>query len=122
MTGRVDARRQAILELQVYGPGGQMLQVPAVIDTGYNGALTLPMAIVTALALPPDVSRRVRLADASRRVLNCYAAELLWDGQRRQVVVLSVEGDPLVGTALLDGCHLEIDFADGGPVSTRPLP
>ena len=122
MTGKVDAQRQATLRLQVFGPGGQSLEVTAVIDTGYNGALTLPTATITALALTPEVTRRVRLADASRRVINCYTAEILWAGQRRRIVALAVEGDPLVGTALLDGYQLVIDFVAGGSVSITPLP
>jgi clan AA aspartic protease len=122
MTGRVDAQKQATLRLQVFGPSGQSLEATAVIDTGYNGKLTLPIATITALALTPDVTRRVRLADTTRRVLNCFAAEILWAGQRRRILVLEVEGDPLVGTALLDGHRLEIDFVDGDAVSINPLP
>jgi clan AA aspartic protease len=122
VTGRVDAQLQATLRLHPFGPSSQSLDVEAVIDTGFNGALTLPIAIITPLALAPDVNRSVRLADATKRVINCYSAEVLWVGRRRRVVVLSVEGDPLVGTTLLDGHRLEVDFVEGGALSVYPLP
>jgi clan AA aspartic protease len=120
-TGNVNARREATFGLQLFGPGGQSQQVTAVIDTGYNGTLTLPMTSVRALGLVPDVARRVRLADGTRRVLNCFAAEILWNGQRRSILVLAADPPALLGTVLLDGCHLGIDFVPGGAVAITPL-
>jgi hypothetical protein len=36
--------------------------------------------------------------------------------------VLAVEGDPLIGTALLSGYTLEAKFADGGAVTIEARP
>jgi clan AA aspartic protease len=119
--GSVNSRLEATLPLQVLGPNRQQ-QITAVIDTGYNGELSLPMAVITALSLPPLAPGRVRLADASRRILRRYRAEVIWDGQRRTVRVLCVEGDPLIGTALLSGYRMEADFVAGGQVTLQPLP
>ena len=122
MTGSVNARREACLPLQVFGPSSQSVDVTTVIDTGYNGTLTLPLAIVQMLALIPDAHRKVRLGDASVKLLSSYVAEIVWLGRRRQIVILCVEGDPLLGTTLLDDSHLGVDFRDGGAVSVQPLP
>lgn len=121
MTGTVNARREATLPLQVLGPNGQQQEITAVIDTGYNGTMALPMAVITALALPFDATRRVTLGDRSQRLLDFYNGEIFWDGHRRAVLVLAVEGDPLIGTAALQGCHLGVDFEEDGNVTVTSL-
>jgi clan AA aspartic protease len=115
MTGIVNAVLEATLPLQVYGLNSQA-EVTAVIDTGYNGTLTLPFALITTLALTRLASRSVTLGDASRRVLDFYEAEVDWDGQRQSIPVLCVEGDPLIGTALLKGYKMDADFVVDGLV------
>lgn len=121
MTGIVNAALEATLLLQIYGLNTSITKT-GVIDTGYNGALTLPLAVIMMLALTPLVSRPVTLGDASQRVLNFYEAEVMWDGQRRIIPVLCVEGDPLIGTALLKGYKMEADFVVGGPVRILAVP
>jgi len=120
--GIVNADLEATIRLHVTGPYDQQREVTAVIDTGYNGTLSLPLAIVTALALPPAASRIVTLGDASQRVFDFYTAHIHWEGQVRRIRVLCVEGTPLVGTQLLQGHKLEADFTAGGVVILTPLP
>jgi clan AA aspartic protease len=121
MTGIVNAVLEATLPLEIHGPNGQT-QVTAVIDTGYNGSLSLPMAIVALLAFPPLASRSVTLGDGSRRVLDFYEAEVVWDGQLQSIPVLCVDGDALIGTALLKGYTMEVDFIVGGLVRIVRIP
>jgi hypothetical protein len=40
--GRVTASREALIRVKVEGNGGRALEIEAVIDTGYDGELTLP--------------------------------------------------------------------------------
>ena len=49
--GVVNNNLAATIHLQVRGPGGQEEDIEAVIDTGFNGFLTLSPALVTRLAL-----------------------------------------------------------------------
>jgi clan AA aspartic protease len=121
ISGSVNARREATVRLHLIGPGGQTRDVTVVIDTGYNGTLTLPLAVINSLGLASALQRWVKLADGSRSSLQSYAAELLWEGQRRQILVLAIDEAPLLGTVLLDGCHLGIDFVPGGAVAITPL-
>lgn len=43
--------REAAVELEVAGAGQHSRRIEAVIDTGYNGYLTLPSQLVTAMQL-----------------------------------------------------------------------
>src|SRR5207302_3254527 len=51
MTGIVNADLEPLLRLTVQDAGGQPHDVEAVIDTGFNGFLTLPPALIAALGL-----------------------------------------------------------------------
>jgi clan AA aspartic protease len=120
--GVVNADLEATLVVEVTGPGGRTLQVKVVIDTGYNGSLTLPLSQVTALGLAPLLSNEVRLADSSKKMYDFYSAEILWDGHPRQVRVLCLEGEPLIGTTLLHDFKLEAVFKAGGDVVLTATP
>ena len=50
--GTVNASREAVVPLTVASPAGRMQPIDAVIDTGFNGFLTLPAALVSELRLP----------------------------------------------------------------------
>jgi clan AA aspartic protease len=119
--GIVNANLEATIPLHIVGPNGLRHEITAIIDTGYNGALTLPHATVLALALMPSASRMVTLGDASQRVLDFYTANIHWEGRVRRIRVLCVEGSPLVGTVLLQGYKLEANFTPGGAVVLTPL-
>ena len=86
------------------------------IDTGFNGFLTLPTALVVELGLPFAYMDRATLADGSEAVFDVYDATLLWDGQPRYVEGGAVGVDPLVGMSLLDEHDLSIQVRDGGRV------
>ena len=58
--------------------------------------------------------------DARRR--QSYEAEILWDGRKRPLRVLALDGDPLIGTALLKGYNLEVEFEVGGAVTLEARP
>jgi predicted aspartyl protease len=52
ITGVVTPFHQATIRLIVRGPTGQAQEIDAVIDTGFDGALSLPPADIAALSLP----------------------------------------------------------------------
>ena len=119
--GIVNVNLEATILLHVTSPNGLRHEITAIIDTGYNGALSLPHATVTVLALLPSASRMVTLGDASQRVLDFYTANIDWERQVRRIRILCVEGSPLVGTVLLQGYKLEAGFTPGGAVALTPL-
>ena len=50
--GVVNAAYEPVVSLAVQGPSGQSRDIEAVVDTGFNGFLTLPTELVAELALP----------------------------------------------------------------------
>jgi predicted aspartyl protease len=77
ITGRVTAQREAMVRLVVLDMAQQPHDVDAVTDTGFNGFLTLPRAMVHTLQLPLAGNRRVTLGDDSTVVLDLYLAMVL---------------------------------------------
>ena len=122
MTGRVTARREATLRLTVLGPDQRQHVADTVLDTGFNGFLTLPSHMIRALQLSFVGNRRATLADGSTVVLDLYLATMLWHGQEREVLVLQAEGGPLMGMALLYGSRVVVHVVDDGDVLIEPWP
>lgn len=114
--------REAIIELEVTDAGQSVQQVEAVIDTGYNGNLTLPYDLVTALKLPFAGHRRGTLADGSVTRLDVYLASVVWHGRQKDVLISQAAGTPLIGMSLLAGSCLKMNVIDGGDVSIEELP
>ena len=106
--------REAIIRFPVSRPGGQEQEVQAVIDTGFNGYLTLPDSLVARLGLSYHSRTTAILGDGSRRALGPYEAVVVWSGQERDVLVLAAEGGPLVGMAMLYGHDVFLNVIEGG--------
>jgi clan AA aspartic protease len=92
-----------------------------VIDTGFNDYLTLPPQAVSAMNLPLYSSTQARLADGRETLLSIHLATIVWDNVEKVVPILASGYKPLLGTALMEGYHLEIDFEDNGLVSLEKL-
>ena len=121
MTGLVTSSGEAVIRVLVRGPCGQEAQVEAVIDTGFNGFLTLPTQFVTDLALPFAGTTRAALGNGSEVQMDVFEATLLWDDQERNVVVLATAGGALVGMSMLSGYRVTLDVKDGGTVTIEAL-
>ena len=120
--GFVNVYRDAIVRLQIDGLQGQTQQIETVVDTGFTGALTLPLSVIQSLGLPFRRSGRTSLSDGSESLFDIYEATVDWDGQPRRVSVDSAETDPLLGMSLLEGYELRVPVRTGGGVFITPLP
>jgi len=121
ITGEVTPEREAIVNVRVAGPGGVQVELRAVLDTGFNGYLTLPGALIAELDLPPRGSVPVVLGDGSTITAYIYKAFALWDDRRVPIAVQESEGDALLGMSLLFGSLVTLEVTDGGSVSVEPL-
>ena len=121
MQGVVNQRCEATLPLVVGNANGQRQVIDAVIDTGFNGFLTLPSSIITALDLAWNASDIVTLGDGSETLFDLYSVTIIWDGQFREVDVAESETEPLIGMSLLYKYGLRIDAIEGGIVRVEAL-
>ncbi len=65
ITGVVTASWEAIIPLVLQSPAGDEYPLEAIIDTGFNGALTLPPALIAAAGLPLTGIDYATLADGT---------------------------------------------------------
>jgi clan AA aspartic protease len=121
ITGVVTDRREAVIRLRVHGPAGQDQEIEAIIDTGFDGWLSLPSSIVGQLGLIWRQRGRVLLADGSESIFDIYEATVDWDGEARRIAVDEAETIPLIGMSLLEGYELIVQVQGGGKVALRAL-
>ena len=114
--GMVNAAYEAALILTVQGQEGEAHEIEAVIDTGCNGFLTLPPALVGELDLPFVTSGEATLADGSAVSFDIHMVTVDWDGQARHVEADAAETTPLVGMRLLAGHDLHVEVENGGRI------
>ena len=121
MQGVVSPCREAMLSVALSHADGRRHVIDAVIDTGFNGFLTLPSTIIAILDLPWSASDIVTLGDGSETLFDLYAATVIWDGQYCEIDIAESETEPLLGMALLYGYRLQIDAVEGGIVRIEAL-
>jgi clan AA aspartic protease len=122
VTGTVAAgAREAVIPLTVLGADGSSIDHEPIVDTGFTGHLTLSPEEARRLGMTSLGSRYVTLGDGSMVPLAVYRATVLWDGRPRQVRAFASDGGPLIGTALLRGSRLTVDFVPGGSVVVEEL-
>jgi clan AA aspartic protease len=119
--GNVSLRCEAMLPLVVDNANGQQQVIDAVIDTGFNGFLTLPSEIIAKLDLSWNGSDTVTLGDGSETLFDIYSARIIWDGQFREVDIAESETEPLIGMGLLYGYKLQIEVVERGLVTIVAL-
>ena len=124
--GTINILRGDLLEarvpLTVQSDSGASELIEFVVDTGFTDDLALPLDIINRLNLRPlegDVT--LTLADGSVANFGWYSAYVLWHGQRREIKALNMEGDPLIGMALLRGSNVSIDALPAGAVTITEL-
>ena len=120
--GVVNGNLEATIRLVIRGSGGQEQEIAAVIDTGFNGFLTLSPALVRQLGLPHIGQSRVLLANGREEILDLYEVTLLWDGQWRTVETDATDTDALVGMSLLYRYSIYVEAVTGGQIVIDVLP
>jgi len=119
--GVVNLRREATLPLVVGNLTGQREVIDTLIDTGFNGFLSLPSEVIVRLGYPWTISNVATLGDGSETVFDFYTGTVIWDGQYRTIDIAESETEPLLGIAMLYGYRLQIDTVEGGIVKIEAL-
>lgn len=122
ITGIVNGDREGVIRLRVRGANGQEREVEGVIDTGFNGFLTLPPALIAALGCPRIGFGRTLMANGKEELFDMYETTVFWDGQPRTVETDGADTDALVGMSLIYGYELRMQGKDSGRVTIEALP
>jgi clan AA aspartic protease len=105
--GSVNAQLEAWL--RVRSSSSEMID--CLIDTGFDGSLVLPRSEANRLNL--TVLGRVPIIGVSRlrSIADIAELEVEWLGEIRAVEVIISDGDDsLIGTQMLDGSRLVVDY------------
>ncbi len=95
--------------------------VEFVINTGFDGELALPAALLSGLDAAYAGDRPIQLADGTERARPVFRILLEWESEWRPTEILSLDGTPLLGVNLLEGSLLQIEMMSGGQVMIKPL-
>ncbi len=118
--GIVNADYEAVIILALHGPAGQARDIDVVIDTGYNGFLSLPPTLVAELEFPVVGPSEATLANGAVETFNVHDATVVRDGRPRDIEADAVGPVPLAGMLLLEGHDLSVQVRHGGRVVIRP--
>lgn len=120
--GAITDDLEAVVELIVVGPAGKHHSITAVVDTGYNGHLTLPISLINRLRLVWLQRGRAELADGNDIFFDVFQGTVVWDRRRTAIPIDESETVPLVGMALLKGFELRMKVRTNGTVAIKRLP
>lgn len=90
------------------------IHLSALIDTGFDGYLCLPIGIAVSLGLELVAQGTVEYADGRTELELEFSGQVTLLAETRTVrITLTRSDEALVGTDLLRGCTLFIDFDTG---------
>jgi clan AA aspartic protease len=116
ITGFVNVEFEPIIPLSIRRADGKILTQDGIVDTGFNGWLSLPPDLIAELRLKWKRRGRAILGDGSECVFNVYEAVVVWDDTLLTIPVDEADAEPLVGMSLMEGCELKMQVFEGGRV------
>lgn len=112
MKGFVDERLRALVRVPVSASArGVRSEILVWIDTAFNGGLAIPRKEIADLGLVNESSAEAVLADGNLVQLETFACFFDWFDNTYETQIVASEGEyPLLGTMLLDGHRLHVDY------------
>jgi len=84
------------------------------VDTAFNGSLVVPRVVIQQLGLARESAAKAILADGQTVDLGTYSCFVRWFGTTYETQIVANDSKfPLVGTVLLAGHRLEVDYGNG---------
>jgi clan AA aspartic protease len=117
ITGRIDENLEARIGLSVKAGVGTG-EIEFLLDTGFNGHLSVTRAMVETLGLElKDVQSGIT-ADGRLGYYETVDLNVVWHG-RETTVRAQVLDEAMLGTRMLKGCELTAVWTAGGIVTVR---
>ena len=120
ITRSLNSKLEGYVPVTNQGPAGQA-DLEAIVDTGFNGFLSLAPQQIAELDLEWSRYETAELADAQEFLASLFTAEVFWDGTWKTIEVAALGSTPLLGMQLLHGCRLLIDVVENGQLTIKPL-
>ena len=120
ITGRVNWLLEATASLDVRDAFGNLHRFQCIVDTAFDGDISLPPGAIRRLGLISSGPRYIILGNDDRVEMETFYAPLIWHGEEKTVSVLQADGEPALGTALLENSTLIVEVWDGGDVLIEP--
>jgi predicted aspartyl protease len=110
--GFVDDKLRALLRVPVSASRDEKRsEIVVWMDTAFTGGLAIPRKQIGELGLVKESSAEALLADGHSVELETYSCFLDWFSNSYETQIVASDGKyPLLGTMLLDGHRLEIDY------------
>ena len=121
ISGAVWPNRRAIVSVELLAADGQFQPFNFVLDTGFDGDLSLPAQTLHGLAAAAEIERVIELAAGSRTTTPTWSATALWEGESRTVLIMESTGEPLLGMNLLWQSRITLEARAYGPMEIAPL-
>lgn len=121
ITGVINAEFEPIIPLSIRRSDGKIFMQDAIIDTGFNGWLSLPPDLIAKLNLRWKRRGRAILGDGSECVFNVYEAIVDWDGTLLTIPVDEADSEPLIGMLLMEGYQLTMQVFEGGQIKLHEV-
>lgn len=105
---------QAVVNIDVICRAGSSHVVPAIVDTGFNGQVSLSRRAIKELdlSLVHQGTVEVELANGTVIEDDVYSGRIRFDGQELEAeITLTDADDTFIGTGLFTGKVLIINFA-----------
>lgn len=120
-SGHVTETRKPMVPLTILDNQGTPNPIRLILDTGFTGQVLLPEWLVQRLGLTMDRFSHGRpVGDQYIRIPAGFAT-VIWEGIRRNVHVLQLGTEPLLGMDFLWNHRITIDAVPDGTVSVTPL-
>jgi clan AA aspartic protease len=121
ITGIVNEEFEPIISISLYDSDGNVYTQDAIVDTGFNGWLSLSPDLISQLNLKWKRRGRAILGDGSECVFNVYEAVLIWDGSLLTIPIDEADSESLVGMSLMEGYQLMVQVFEGGHVELSKI-
>ena len=119
-SGFISEFGEVVVPIDIFDQRGRLRRVEAIVDTGFDYFLALPVQLIQSLGLAWVGRRRMRVATEQMERFESFAADVWWFGARRPVYVLQTQSEILVGIRLLREDQLTVQFWEGGSVNVLP--
>ena len=112
--GALNERLELMLSVEIADDDGQHHLVEALLDTGFTQDLTLPPDEIARLGLKHARYASIALADGQEIPTSLYEGSVKWLGQVKEVEVIAMDEQPLLGMNLLAGSTVTFHTQPGG--------